>query len=195
MISIKNKLRHFADIFFKRVQAQLGLAFLAKSRMDACKLAYSFLEADIISLTDCNEFITEFTDISTTEECQAEDKRGYRLFVIREMIRRNFAFLAKQNILEYLGSASYETRIKLDFLIEDYALILFPFLPPSQQFGKGDADQGADCSNDSENNFIIHDDLLLTKNIREIARNALFPTGKIKTRQESDNKEVIDDQQ
>lgn len=191
MIGLTNKLRHFGDIFFKRVQAKLGLTFLAKSRMDVCKLAYSFLEAEIISLTDCNELVTEAADISAAEECRAYDKRCYRLFVIREMIRRNFAFLAKQNILEYLGSASYETRIKLDFLIEDYAFVLFPSLPPSKQFGNGDPSQGADSSNDSENNFIIHDDLLLTKNIHEIARNALFPTAKIKNRQGAENKEAI----
>jgi hypothetical protein len=182
---MKEKLLYFLEILCKRFQAKLGLARVAKSFMDTSKPVYSILECEIIRLADSYEIVGEVTDVRAAEEGESNDERRYLLFVIREVIRRNFIVLTKQQIKEYLGCTGYETRIKLEFFIEQYAFVLFPFLPLSKPCGEDNTNDSTGYSNECDEDIFSHDGSPLVNEFTKKLLDAVFPIKKNEIRQGS----------
>lgn len=147
-------IRKLCNVLFKRLQAEFSLASLTKTTMDRAHFGYFFVELFVSGDSDGDEIPNDLHDGIGCEQVVIRQKKPKSRQVIRELIRKAFILHCEYELVRYVGRHSDKALIELQFMVEEYALVLFPPLPPREKLADGDAGKCGESGNYNEQDLI-----------------------------------------
>lgn len=154
------RLIEFIQFPFKFFYAQFFTALFIKSLCD--KARFGYFAADIrLRAAFLDEIHRERANFSGEKKPVLNDKiqkaSNIRIEnMIRDVLRSSLVFTISNQASGYFGTYPNKTRIKAEFLIEEYAFEIFPPFKMVEDLGDNRPNNGCECSNDGCDDFIRH---------------------------------------